>query len=240
VPGTNVNEFYSTTLAGHVTEPNNEAMAFAKFSGPAWLNIANDGTLSGTPSLAEVGTNIFSVQATDSSGLSSFVNMLIRINGPPMFTTNPLTLANAQAGLAYAAGISSAVSDPNAGELLTFSKLSGPAWLNVVSDGSLSGTPQSADAGTNTFSVRVTDSGGLFDTANVMIVVDSTTFIVTTISREGVDLRLTWTGGSAPFTVQSATNVGLGFWETFAAGLNTNTLTLAPTNSALFYRVIGQ
>lgn len=240
MPGTNVNEFYSAALAGRVTEPNNETVTFAKLSGPAWLNVASDGALSGTPSVADVGTNTFSIQATDSTGLASAADMLIRINGPPVFTTNPLTLANAQAGQAYAANVSSAVTDPNAGELLVFAKLSGPAWLNVASDGSLSGTPQSADAGTNTFSVRVTDSGGLFDTANAIVVVDSTTSIVATISREGSDLRLTWVGGSAPFTVLSATNAGAASWETFATGLSTNSLTLAPTNSALFYRVIGQ
>ena len=44
-------------------------------------------------------------------------------------------------------------------DVLTFSKVSGPAWLSVSADGTLSGTPPVGSAGLNTFTVRVTDSG---------------------------------------------------------------------------------
>jgi len=40
---------------------------------------------------------------------------------------------------------------------LTFSKVSGPAWLSVASDGTLSGTPSNSDLGLNSWTVSVTD-----------------------------------------------------------------------------------
>jgi hypothetical protein len=50
-----------------------------------------------------------------------------------------------------------------------FSKAAGPDWLAVASDGTLSGTPKSANVGENVFMVRVEDSIGQFDTATMNI-----------------------------------------------------------------------
>jgi hypothetical protein len=57
------------------------------------------------------------------------------------------------------------------GDTLTYSKLSGPVWLSVVTNGTLSGTPGAADVGTNVFTVKVTDAAAAFDTATLNIVV---------------------------------------------------------------------
>ena len=46
----------------------------------------------------------------------------------------------------YTALISNAASDVD-NDLMTFSKVSGPAWLNVSTNGILSGTPGAADVG---------------------------------------------------------------------------------------------
>jgi autotransporter-associated beta strand protein len=43
---------------------------------------------------------------------------------------------------------------------LTYSKVSGPTWLSVAADGTLSGSPASTVGGTNLFTVRVTDAAG--------------------------------------------------------------------------------
>jgi len=52
------------------------------------------------------------------------------------------------------------VYEPN-GDVLTFTKVSGPEWLEVADDGSFSGTPGPEDAGkTNTWTVEVTDIDG--------------------------------------------------------------------------------
>lgn len=49
----------------------------------------------------------------------------------------------------------------------TFSKVSGPAWLSVAADGTLSGTPAGSDAGAQELVVRV--SGGATSTADVPV-----------------------------------------------------------------------
>ena len=64
---------------------------------------------------------------------------------------------------------------------MTFSKVSGPAWLTVAADGTLSGTPENDDVGVNAFTVQVDATGGS-DTATLNITVintnDAPTFIV--------------------------------------------------------------
>jgi hypothetical protein len=54
-------------------------------------------------------------------------------------------------------------------ETLTFSKIAGPAWLTVSTDGDLGGTPGAGDVGLSQFTVRVTDASNLFADATVNI-----------------------------------------------------------------------
>ena len=55
----------------------------------------------------------------------------------------------------------------------TFSKVSGPAWLQVSSDGTVSGTPTAAGANENLV-IRVTDSAGTPATADITLTVGNT------------------------------------------------------------------
>lgn len=79
---------------------------------------------------------------------------------PPVFAADPLSKPAATAGSPYTASLSRDVYDPTPGDSFAFSKLNGPAWLNVAPDGGLSGTPSGGDYGTNAFTVRVTDATG--------------------------------------------------------------------------------
>lgn len=63
--------------------------------------------------------------------------------------------------------------DPDASDVLFFSKVSGPDWLRVGSNGILTGTPTEANANEDTFVVRVTDYAGLSDFAVLKIAVQS-------------------------------------------------------------------
>jgi mannan endo-1,4-beta-mannosidase len=91
-------------------------------------------------------------------------------NRPPAFSSDPLTRADAISGFVYgAASLATSASDPDAGDALSFSKLSGPAWLIVQADGDLTGTPSAADLGTHRFGVRVTDASGLTADSTLMI-----------------------------------------------------------------------
>lgn len=91
-------------------------------------------------------------------------------NNPPAFTTDPITKPNASQGLAYSGTLSGSASDPDA-DALTFAKSAGPAWLSVAANGTLSGTPGTADVGLNNFTVSVSDGRGGSDTATLQITV---------------------------------------------------------------------
>jgi polygalacturonase len=59
--------------------------------------------------------------------------------------------------------------DTGGAETVVFSKDAGPDWLVVADDGTLFGIPDDSHVGENTFTVRVTDDGGLYDTAQMTI-----------------------------------------------------------------------
>ena len=169
---------YSSSLADNVVDTNaGEVLSFAKVSGPAWLAVAADGSLSGTPAFADVGTNTFTVRVTDSAGFVDEAPLRIKVNvfsgnHPPAFSSDPLLYPAATEDAPYAPpSLAGAATDVDAGETLAFSKISGPAWLTVAANGALTGTPLQADVGTNVFTVRVTDSGALYDDAALRIVV---------------------------------------------------------------------
>ena len=75
-------------------------------------------------------------------------------NRPPQFTADPITVSRAIYAEGYTNSIANMVTDPN-DDPLTFAKVSGPAWLNVATNGVLTGTPDTL--GLNTFVVSVSD-----------------------------------------------------------------------------------
>ncbi len=83
-------------------------------------------------------------------------------NSPPAFTADPNIEADGAAGVGYSATLADNATDPDA-DVLTFSLVSGPAWLSVAGNGNLSGTPAGADAGLNSFEVKVADGNGGVD-----------------------------------------------------------------------------
>jgi Zn-dependent metalloprotease len=93
-------------------------------------------------------------------------------NNPPSFTNDPFNKPNATEGQAYNQSIAGDASDPDS-DPLTFSKVSGPAWLSVAANGNLSGTPGSGDVGANQFTVQVEDGNGGSDQATMNITVDA-------------------------------------------------------------------
>jgi len=91
-------------------------------------------------------------------------------NQAPAFTVDPINKANGDKGVAYSGSIAGDASDPES-DPMTFSKVSGPAWLNVATNGVLSGTPANSNVGTNSWTVQVSATGGS-DTATLNITVD--------------------------------------------------------------------
>ncbi len=91
----NAGQSYSATLANNASDPNGDTITFAKVSGPAWLSVASDGGLSGTPFSADVGNNSFVVRVTDPNGLSSAaaINLTV-LAAPPIIVSAMLQGSN--------------------------------------------------------------------------------------------------------------------------------------------------
>jgi uncharacterized repeat protein (TIGR03803 family) len=190
---------------------------------------ARDGSFCGT---AEYGGTGYNGAAFTGDGL---VFRLVL----PMFLSNPFTQAVATVGAPYAASLTVNSIRPSSDTVL-YAKLGGPAWLNVGSDGTLSGTPAVADIGTNAFTVSLYDNNGWSCAATMRITVVPSPFIKAAIVRQGANLWLTWSGRTAPYQVQMATDLNNPVWVNLTGPLYTNSMPLAPTAAAALYRIQGQ
>jgi len=112
-------------------------------------------------SLDEVEIADFAFTATQVAALFT--------NTPPQFATNLITSISSTQSIAYSSSIAGSATDADPGDTLSYSKVSGSAWLNVATDGTLTGTPTPSDGGTNVFTVRVTDSAGASAFVGVVI-----------------------------------------------------------------------
>jgi len=236
----NAGQNYSGTIATNASDLNKDALTYAKVSGPAWLHVAPNGALSGTPANSDVDLNTFVVSVKDTGSLSNTATLYISVNGAPEFIADPFSMPDITAGQSYSGSIATNVTDPDPAATFTFAKVSGPAWLNIAPDGSLSGTPLSADAGANAFAVSVTDAGNLSDTATMNISVLPAPAIVSTFSFQAGEFTLNWDGGIGPFQVQTTTNLANPDWQNIGETTATNSLTITPSNAAAFFRIVGQ
>ena len=119
----------------------------------------------------------------------------------PVFTADPIAKPATTAGSPYNNSLALGASDPDGG-VLTFSKVSGPAWLNVGTDGRVSGLPGANDVGVNRFIVRVTDPTLLADDAVLNITVSaSSSDLVAQYQFDGNTLNTA--GGGAGTTTGS-------------------------------------
>jgi len=162
------------TLAGSATDADGDTLSYSVQAGPAWLSIASNGALSGTPSNADVGANSWSVQVSDGNGGTdtAILNITVaNVNDAPVFTVDPMSRADADVDAAYSGQtLAGSATDVDAGASLTYSKVSGPTWLSIAANGALSGTPSISDVGANSWTVRVSD-GTATDTAVLNIAV---------------------------------------------------------------------
>ena len=168
---------YAASISNAAVTPPGDSLSFAKVSGPAWLNVAATGVISGTPANANIGTNLFAVSLTDTNGLSASatLKLVVTADPPPSFLTNPFSEPWANLGDAYSASIASNATAVtlNLGDTISFAKVSGPAWLTVATNGLLSGTPLSPNAGSNVFIVSATTLGGASTNATLNLYVNS-------------------------------------------------------------------
>jgi autotransporter-associated beta strand protein len=242
-PGATQDLPYSGNLTGTATDPDTgDTLAFSKISGPAWLGIAANGDLTGTPANSDAGANSFTVRVTDGGGLFADATLDINVanvNDAPVFTNPVITGTIATQDSPYTGTLAGTASDPDTGDTLAFSKISGPAWLGIAANGDLTGTPANSDAGANSFTVRVTDGGALFADATLEISVanvnDAPVFTNPAITGSGGTQDSPYTGTLAGTATDPDTGDTLAFskisgpaWLGIAAN---GDLTGTPANS---------
>jgi autotransporter-associated beta strand protein len=163
------------TLTG--TDADGSPLTYSIVSYPAY------GTLSGTapnvtyiPAVDYHGADSFTFRVNDGTVNSAVATVSIIVtpvdNDPPAFAYNPIIFGGAYENVAYTGQtLAGWANDPD-GSALTYSKVSGPAWLAVAPDGSLTGTPDSSNRGLNSFVVRATDSTSATASATLEITVN--------------------------------------------------------------------
>lgn len=120
---------------------------------------------------------------------------------PPQFAANPLIKSGATKFQPYTASI--AANATGGTGAITFTKMSGPAWLAVAADGSLTGVPGATDGGLNTFLVRAMNSTGALHTTMLQISVAEAGGL---IARYAFDSTANATVGTANGTTTGATS----------------------------------
>jgi hypothetical protein len=117
------------------------------------------------------GSETVTFRVTDPTGLFDTDNATFTVtpvNDPPQITSNPVTGATQGAPYNYAV----TAYDPDTLDVLTFSLLAAPAFLNIdAQTGLISGTPAVSDTGIHSVSVNVQDQAGAGDTQNYQLTV---------------------------------------------------------------------
>jgi hypothetical protein len=154
---------YSGSIAAYAkdVDPQDQGkLTFQKVgTAPAWLTVGTDGSLSGTPARADVGTTTFQVRVLDPSNAAAVTSVTLSVDKtthPPTWRQNPVLLTDAFSGLNYRFDLSQYVTG-EAGDTLNFSLISGPRWMAISANGVISGVPTSADVGKFSAVIQVAD-----------------------------------------------------------------------------------
>jgi len=80
-PNSNQGQPYSGSIASDASDMDADPLTFVKTAGPAWLSVASNGALIGTPGAADVGANSVSVSVSDGRGGSDTATLQITVIG---------------------------------------------------------------------------------------------------------------------------------------------------------------
>ena len=205
---------------------------------PAGITLANDGTLSGTPTTA--GSYSFTVRVTDTASNAATATFTLAVESTLAVSTTSLPSAAVNnsysqklAASGGSGGYTWAVSGSETNTLATYN-------LSLASDGTVSGTPTTT--GTATFTAIVTDSASHTATQVFNVVISSLVVNTGTLNYGVVgstySQTLTATGGSGSYTWSvisggsALSNLGLDL--TSAGVLTSGGVTLTKTGSAAF------
>ncbi len=202
------------------TDPDTgDVLTFTLPAAPSGMTInASTGLIAWTPTLAQIGNHPVTVRVTDTSGLFAEQSFTIAvsapgpINQPPLITSTPATAASV--GTAYSYDVDA--SDPDIGDVLTYSLTTAPAGMSIdPANGLIEWTPSAGQTGDQQVEVRVADGGGLAATQPFTITVSA----VAVCTPPPADL-ISWWPGEGDALDRAAVNDGVAEnGATFAPGL---------------------
>ncbi|MCG3117956.1 MAG: hypothetical protein ALAOOOJD_00081 [bacterium] len=139
-------QLYSYQIAA--TDPDaGEVLTYVLQTEANWLKLDNGGKLSGTPSNDDVGTVDVTLRVADKQGAAitqKFSLAVKNVNDPPIFTSQPDTLATVDSLYIYRP----AAADVDRGDVVQIIKRVAPEWLNWnTNTRTLQGKPNAQQAG---------------------------------------------------------------------------------------------
>ncbi len=81
---------YSGSVAGSISDPDGGTITYDKVYGPAWLSVASNGSLSGTPGVGDAGPQYATIRGSDAAGAMSYTLLEINKPAPPDFEAGPV------------------------------------------------------------------------------------------------------------------------------------------------------
>jgi hypothetical protein len=144
--------------------------------------IMDTGNIRAIPQRASAGES-FKLVDIDISRPEGFA--YTNMNLAPTLHGNPIAKAQQSPDIFFSGSLADDATDPE-NDTLTFTKLGGPAWLVVSSNGTLAGTPESGDVGLNSWSIQVDDDHGGTDTSSLEIYVAETDYSVWIVASNGL------------------------------------------------------
>ncbi len=163
---------FSTLRDSVIVATTEDSLAFTKIGGPEWLGVTEEGFLSGTAGNDEVGDNQLVVQVKDSRGASDQAIFNIKVenvNDAPIWEADTVIKNGVVPLQPILDSLTAHVQDIDLGDVVSFSKISGPGWLSVSPEGQLTGTPAVSDEGINYFVIKATDQSNASTDAVISI-----------------------------------------------------------------------
>ncbi len=79
IAGAKVNTPYKQSVKYRAEDPERDALKFTIKSGPSWLSMGKDGTISGTPAKTDIGFNDWQIQVKDVHGASDTATLRLKV-----------------------------------------------------------------------------------------------------------------------------------------------------------------
>jgi hypothetical protein len=193
-------EYRDSIATNAYTASRDIGITYVKISGPAWLNVARDGTLSGTPRDSDVAVSNFLVSATTQDGISTVIaNLRISVIAKSVLSSklgfppspSPADFINSQ-GVFYGLFANSNVVTASNSRFVNLNKTARPAYRGLLL------------LGGSRYSIH-----GRFDTNGIAT---NTIRLSSTVSLT-VRLRSTFGGDQ----IQGSVNNGTNWWSDLVA-----------------------